>query len=121
MKFGMILLAAVELCVSASAQELHYKATNAWKAYIGWGSQGSPALGHDGTIYFATWAGYIVAFDPGGSERWRVKTGVEFASSPAVGADDTVYAGCRNRNLYAVDKDGRQKWVFKTGGWVDAS
>lgn len=121
MKFRFILLLAHCWCISGLAEDQHYVATNLWKAYVGWGSQTSPALGADGTIYFTTWAGTVLAFNPDGSERWKFKIGTEFASSPAVGADGTVYAGCRDRNFYAVDRNGQKKWAFKTGGWVDAS
>src|SRR6266496_3262106 len=120
MNVRMVLLAAQWLCFAGLAAE-HYAATNLWKAYVGWGNQSSPALGHDGAIYLGTWVGFLAAFNPDGTERWRFKTGIEFASSPAIAADGTVYAGCRDRSFYALDKDGHKKWAFKTGGWVDAS
>lgn len=119
MNARFILAVAQWLCVSGMAQQ-HYVATNLWKTYVGWGSQSSPALGHDGAIYVGTWEG-LVALHPTGAERWRFRTRVEIASSPAIAADGTVYVGCRDRKFYAVDKDGRKQWTFKTGGWVDAS
>lgn len=116
----LIIIIGQLLAVSGMAQQ-HYAATNLWKAPIGSGSQSSPALGQDGTIYVGTWEGYLIAFTPNGAERWRFKTGFEIASSPAVGADNTVYVGCRDRKLYAVDRLGHKRWAWKTGGWVDAS
>jgi outer membrane protein assembly factor BamB len=117
------LLAALSLTVfsGTAAEEKYYTATNLWKFHIDGGSQSSPALGRDGTIYIGSWEGDLFALNPEGGLRWRFQTGIEITSSPAVGKDDTVYVGCRDRRLYAVDKNGRKRWAFKTGGWVDAS
>lgn len=120
MNVRLILVAAQLLCGSGMAQQ-HYAATNLWKAYVAWGCQSSPALGHDGTIYLGTWLGYLLAIHSTGVERWRFRSGVEFAASPAIAADGTVYLGCRDRKFYAVSPEGRKQWAFKTGGWVDAS
>jgi outer membrane protein assembly factor BamB len=106
---------------ATGAEQKYYAATNLWNFHVGSGSQSSPALGRDGTIYVGTGEGYLIALDPDGAERWRLKTGFEIASSPAIGQDETVYVGCRDRRFYAVDKNGRRKWTFTTGGWVDAS
>jgi outer membrane protein assembly factor BamB len=92
-----------------------------WAVKIGCGSDSSPAVGADGTIYFGTWDGALWALKSNGTTKWKFGTGVEIRSSPAVGADGTVYFGCRDRRLYAVNPDGKRKWVFKTGGWIDAS
>jgi outer membrane protein assembly factor BamB len=117
----LVITLSFALAPKISAAEKYYAATNLWNFHIGSGSQSSPALGRDGTIYVGTWEGYLIALDPDGTARWRFKTGFEIASSPAIGPDETVYVGCRNRRLYAVNKAGHQKWSFKTGGWVDAS
>jgi outer membrane protein assembly factor BamB len=114
----ILLLLARPLCAGA---DVSYPATNLWKAYIGWDSRSSPAVGRDGAIYIGTWQGQLLAFNPDGSRRWMFKTGSETVSSPAIGAAETIYIGCRNRKLFAVDARGKCKWSFKTGGWVDAS
>jgi len=62
-----------------------------------WGS--SAAISADGTIYFGNsisglHGGYIMAFNPDGTEKWRkliATDGVD--SSPCIGEDGTVYIG----------------------------
>jgi outer membrane protein assembly factor BamB len=99
-------------------------ATNLWSVKLGQiGSQSSPALAADGTIYQATFDGRLLAVSPAGKIRWQFATGttVEIKASPAIADNGTVYFGARNRKFYAVLPDGRLKWTFATGAWVDSS
>jgi outer membrane protein assembly factor BamB len=85
------------------------------------GTQSSPAIAKDGTVYLGMFDGRLVAYTTKGKTHWEFRTGSEIHSSPAVGPDGTVYFGSRDRNLYAVGPDGKLKWKFATGGWVDSS
>lgn len=95
--------------------------TNKWSVPLGGRSDSSPAIGADGTIYFGTWEGNLLALRPNGARKWTFRAGREIRSSPALGTDGTVYFGCRDRKFYAVGADGQEKWEFKTGAWVDSS
>lgn len=72
---------------------------------------GTPAIGHDGTVYIN--AHGLTALDPvTGKERWRFTRGKEaMIPTPVVGADGTVYACGEHGNLYAVNgQNGKLKW-----------
>src|SRR6266446_1963977 len=91
--------------------------TQLW-AYVSSGPiAGSPAVGQDGTIYFANGVPTLLAITNGGSNRWTfpITGGVHGASysSPAVGADGTIYIS--GGGLYAVNPDGSQKWAYPAG------
>jgi len=73
----------------------------------------SPAIAADGTIYFGSSDGMLLAFKPDGTRSWAFNTGHYISSSPAIGIDGTIYIGsCQN--FIAVNADGSQKWVFTT-------
>lgn len=57
-------------------------------------SYSSPAIGADGTIYFAAETGFIYALNPDGSLKWKENfyNGINW-SSPAIMADGTLYIG----------------------------
>ena len=109
------------LVIGPGTSPAEHATTNEWATAIGSVSDSSPAVGHEGTIYFGTWNGKLWALDPNGTREWFFQTGVEIKSAPAVGKDGTLYFGCRDRKFYAVGPNGKKKWEFKTGGWVDSS
>ena len=49
-----------------------------------------PAIGHDGTIYFASNA-TLYALNPGGSIRWTYEDPLVIGGPPAVRSDGVVY------------------------------
>ena len=105
-----------------AAADTNLAATVVWKLKLdGYRSFSSPALATDGTIYQATFQGWLLAIAPEGKINWRFKAGREIKSSPAVGMDGTIYFGSRDRNFYAVSAGGKLKWKFETGAWVDSS
>jgi outer membrane protein assembly factor BamB len=73
----------------------------------------SPAIGRDGTIYFASIDRTLYAINSNGSLKWKFPTRA-VPSSPTVGADGTIYLGSFDCNLYALNPNGTRKWVFKT-------
>jgi outer membrane protein assembly factor BamB len=95
--------------------------TNLWTTTVGNISDSSPAIAEDGTIYFGTFDGRLLALMPEGEIKWVFRADREIKSSPAVAADGTVYFGSRDRTFYALSPVGKQQWAFKTGAWVDSS
>jgi outer membrane protein assembly factor BamB len=113
-----IVISVANTCAAASTNDL----TLVWSYKLpGAGTQSSPVVARDGTIYLGTFRGWLFAFSPQGKVRWKFKTGMEIKSSPAVAEDGTIYFGSRDRNFYALSPDGKLKWKFQTGGWVDSS
>lgn len=89
----------------------------------------SPAIAADGTIYIGGGStGYIYAFNPDGTLRWRYQTGSDggkatVTSSPAIGADGTIYVGAADSpglpfrsHVYALNPDGTLQWRYETEG-----
>ncbi len=94
-------------------------------------SNGSPAIGADGTV-FACFvrkgptkhgAAEVKAFGGrNGKAKWTVFLPAYVYASPALGADGTVYVGCGDGKLYALDsRTGRTLWTFATGDYILAS
>lgn len=77
----------------------------------------SPAIGSDGSIYIGDDYGYLYAFNPDRSRRWRKDLGyVRVTSSPAIGADDTIYFHTDDGYLHARFTDGTLKWKASVPG-----
>jgi outer membrane protein assembly factor BamB len=81
----------------------------------------SPAIGFDGTIYFADWSGFVHAVYPNGTMKWKYYAGNVVTSSPAIGDDGMIYIGSHDDNVYAFYPNGTVKWRYQTGSWVHAS
>lgn len=85
----------------------------------------SPAIAEDGTIYAGDVGGYLYAFNPDGTEKWRFLCGVDgddiYGGCPAIGADGTIYVGSDSKNMYAINPDGTKKWSFATGNKIFGS
>ncbi|MBE3122625.1 MAG: PQQ-binding-like beta-propeller repeat protein [Thermoplasmata archaeon] len=60
---------------------------------------GTPCNSLDGTIYFGTISGYLIAVNPNGTEQWRAPIG-QCESAPAIGEDGTIYIGSMDGNGY---------------------
>lgn len=97
------------------------------------GSLTPPAVGTDGTVYFAASSGLVgpilggdprdslYALNPDGSRKWQFDTGGQICQSPALGPDGTVHVvsnviSSKNRQtgatatLHALKPDGTKKW-----------
>ena len=74
------------------------------------GSQFSPAVAPDGTIYL-TGTGLHAVTNAGtfASNKWSFAA--DITSSPAIGDDGTIYCG-GYRGFYAVNPNGTLKWLY---------
>ena len=96
--------------------------TNLWTLRLSdYYADSSPAIAPDGTIYQATFEGYLLAVTPQGKVKWTFRINSEIKSTPAIGDDRTIYFGARDRKFYAVTPQGKLKWTFATGAWIDSS
>jgi len=80
-----------------------------------------PAVAADGTIYFGTEDGTLVALRADGSVKWTFAAGgsVSFGGTPAIRADGSVLVGARSGaadtgQLYAVSSTGTLLWMVDT-------
>ena len=126
LSFGILGLAAGILPPDAAAADdsgtIHALATNTpalWRFTADYYIETSPALGADGTLYFASSAGTVYAVNSGtGAQKWQRKfaaSAFDHFSSPALGPDGTVYVGTSGGNIRAlVGTNGAVKWTFAT-------
>jgi len=56
-----------------------------------WGSDSSPIVGADGTVYFGTDAGLVYAVNDDGTLKWTFGAGGEFDNCPSMDAEGTLY------------------------------
>jgi outer membrane protein assembly factor BamB len=54
---------------------------------------GTPCTSYDGTIFYGSTNGNLIAISPNGTELWRLPIGVTCESAPAIGEDGTIYIG----------------------------
>jgi outer membrane protein assembly factor BamB len=93
-----------------------------WSVKYGTWTATTPAIGADGTIYFAgegnadnpTFKGILSAYNPvDGSLKWTVGlTEKVNHGGPAVAPDGTIYVGGHDKQMVAYNPDGTQKWVY---------
>jgi len=70
----------------------------------------------DGTIYFASADGYLYAFGPDGTQKWRFRFLTEgLDSTPAIGPDGTIYLGGSGA-FVEIRPNGTLKWEYDIGG-----
>ncbi|UCG69155.1 MAG: PQQ-binding-like beta-propeller repeat protein, partial [Thermoplasmata archaeon] len=72
----------------------------------------SPAIGIDGTLYFGTYSGDLIAINPDGTEKWSYATGGPIYSSPAITSNGTILIGSNDNRLHTVNPDGSPKWTY---------
>jgi outer membrane protein assembly factor BamB len=56
-----------------------------------WGSDSSPIVGADGTVYFGTDVGLVYAVNADGTLKWTFGIGGEFDNCPSMDAEGTLY------------------------------
>lgn len=88
-----------------------------WSYQTGGAIYSSPVVGPDGAVMIGSDDGYLYAFEPDGSLRWKLDLKDDVRSSPALnGAQTIAYVGSDEDYLYGVPVSGNP-WQFKT--WED--
>jgi outer membrane protein assembly factor BamB len=80
-----------------------------WSFTTGGQILSSPAIGADGTVFFASLDGNLYALQPDGSERWRFHTGGVTDSSPVLDESGNLYltvGAC----ILSFDRNGKKRW-----------
>jgi outer membrane protein assembly factor BamB len=54
---------------------------------------GTPCTSYDGTVFYGSTSGNLVAVNPEGTVKWKLPIGVTCQSAPAIGEDGTIYIG----------------------------
>src|SRR5208282_3045702 len=120
---SLVKIVAGSFCLSAQLISHAQSApTDLWTLRLPlYNADASPAIAPDGTIYQATFEGYLLAVTPQGRLKRTFATGAWIDSSPAIGADGTIYFGSHDKKFYALKPDGKLLWSFLTGGQIISS
>jgi len=93
-----------------------------WSRRVPGEVDGSPSIYSDGTVYVGSGpanlsadSGFVQAFRPDGSLKWRVKTGAPMIMSGALGLDGTYYLADDRGVAYAIDVKGTLRWKHHLG------
>lgn len=92
-----------------------------WRVHAEGDADGAPAVGEDGTIYFAA-GPHVYAITQAGELRWRFQgRGPFLLSSPAIDSDGTLYAASIDDHVYAIASDGRMRWEYAAENDISSS
>ncbi len=93
-----------------------------WSYYLGsgGGTQSTPAIAADGTVYVGDGRGNLLALPANlAAPLWSYRTGDSILSSPAIcGA---IYVGSSDGYLYALNPDGTLRWRNQIGSAIRSS
>ncbi|MEW6620800.1 MAG: PQQ-binding-like beta-propeller repeat protein [bacterium] len=97
-----------------------------WTYNTGVDIYSSPAIGHNGVIYFGTIepAGKLYAIKSDGSANWLSPYSAigPIYSSPAIDSSGVLYVGEASIGyLYAINSDGTLRWQYQTSGPIYSS
>jgi outer membrane protein assembly factor BamB len=109
-------------CVGGPLYAINRDGMERWQFGSGAGI-GAPAVGFDGSVYFAGSNGTLFAVSPAGSQLWTQPVGnVDYLEkSPTLGADGTIYLSAIDLGqLYAWRPDGTLKWQRALNGGSDS-
>lgn len=71
---------------------------------------GTPAIGSDGAVYFASENGILYCLNASLQFSWRFVTTEKIKSSPILTGNDTVIFAAQDGYLYCIDSEGLQIW-----------
>ena len=121
----IFVLSIILLAVFVLYQGLSFAATPGtlkWKYDTYYHVYSTPSIGSDGTIYVASWDGYLYAINDNGTLKWEYDDIYDYVgSSPAIGQDGTIYIGSWDNNLYAINLNGTLKWKYDVGDKIFSS
>ncbi len=85
----------------------------------GFGSiRGTAAVGADGSIYFGTDGGELVALDAAGSERFRVQARGAIVGAPAITSGGDLFWGSLDGRFRRMAPNGDIRWEVEVDGAV---
>ena len=73
-----------------------------------------PAIAKDGTVYFASYNGYLYALGRDYKLKWIFRTNSNITTSPVIGPSGDIYITSSDRSLYRVSGSGAYVWDFVT-------
>ncbi len=82
-----------------------------WEGSFGTASYGS-SVDERGIVYYASQNGYLYAFYPNGTLKWKYNIGGSY-TPPAISKDGTLYVASGS-NVYAFNSNGSLLWKRKT-------
>ena len=82
-----------------------------WEGSFGTASYG-PSVDERGIVYYASQNGYLYAFYPNGTLKWKYNIGGSY-TPPAISKDGTLYVASGS-NVYAFNSNGSLLWKRKT-------
>jgi outer membrane protein assembly factor BamB len=85
------------------------------------GSLVTPAIGYDGTIYYASTNAMFYALYTTGSIKWAFPTGGAIYSSPNIDNNGIIYFGSTDYNLYALHPSGSVVWSYYVQSGIKSS
>ena len=84
-----------------------------WKSWVGsFGTSYGPSVDEEGIIYYGSRNGYLYAFYPNGTLRWKYNIGGSY-TPPAISKNGKLYIAS-GENVYAFDCNGTLLWKRKT-------
>jgi len=90
--------------------------------YAGSQVTGAPALGSDGTIYFGTLSGKIVAIDSTDySQKWQRQTGGSISAPITITPDGIVIVASEDGKVYALESNNNLLWQYQTTAKIRAA
>lgn len=94
-----------------------------WTYHTNDSMESTPAAGDDGSVYFASTGGWVIAMRPDGKPRWQNSVAggsgyIQMIDAPVVlGKDGLIYVTPRHGSIYALDPaTGKIQWSVKIGG-----
>ena len=81
----------------------------------------SPAIGTDGTVYFAAEDDGIYAVDASGIRKWKIEIKGWMRSSPAIGSDGAIFIGTEGGQILAIEPSGDFRWIRQCGEQIRSS
>lgn len=94
-----------------------------WSYRTGNSVESSPVIGADGTVYIGSHDGFLYAFSPDGTVKWkfevakpvydeRWKVSKAIMATPAIDKNGVIYINGSSDDLYAISPEGTEEWRF---------
>lgn len=81
----------------------------------------TPVLGPDGTLYVASFSGYVYAINNEGKSQWKFRVPLSFPPAMTVDPAGTLLIGGLDGYLYAIGRDGDFLWKYDIGSPIHAA